>query len=47
LVQVAGECGVVLTRIGEVIERGDSALRLRRDGKSIPFASRGFDHFAG
>jgi len=47
LVKIAGETGVVVTRIGEVIERSDSALRLRRDGKSIPFASRGFDHFAG
>lgn len=47
LARIASECGVVVTRIGEVIERGDSALRLRRDGKSIPFASHGFDHFAG
>ena len=46
LVKLAAECDVVLTRVGKVIERGDSALRLRRDGESIPFASHGFDHFA-
>lgn len=48
LMQVANECQVKLTRIGEVIaaDSSSSKIRLRyRDGKVEALAIRGYDHF--
>lgn len=50
LFEIADDCGLKLSRIGEIVPadqvRASSRLLLRRGGEIRPLSIRGFDHFA-
>jgi thiamine-monophosphate kinase len=46
LFALAGQCGLRLTRIGEIVEAANaSPVELLRDGRLKPLSIRGYDHF--
>jgi thiamine-monophosphate kinase len=45
LIEAAENCRVQLTRIGEIIEKSENRLLLRRDGNVKPLLVHGYDHF--
>jgi len=44
--RIALECGIKLTKIGSIEAAKEAPIFLRRNGESMPYRARGFDHFA-
>ena len=44
--KIASESGIGLTRIGSIEVAKEAPIFLLKDGESVPYRARGFDHFA-